>query len=59
LYIYVLVGVIITPHNKSLVKLYFFVVILTKLHKGYDKMKNIIEMQMNFMTNQIIRRNKK
>jgi len=22
------------------------------LHKGYDKMKNILEMQMNFMTNQ-------
>ena len=25
----------------------------------YDKIKNILEMRMNFMTNQIIKRNKK
>jgi len=29
------------------------------LHKGYDSTKNILEMRMNFMTNQTIIRNKK
>jgi len=29
------------------------------MHKGYDKMKNILEIQMNFMTNQTYMKNKK
>jgi len=42
-------------HKKNLIDLHHFNIIT---YKCYDKMKNILEMRMSFMTNQIIRRNK-
>jgi len=42
-------------HKQYLIDIYH----LNILYKGYDKMKNIFEILMNFMTNQIIKKNKK